>query len=811
MFLVKTRPQPGRLQKWFMKGGAVLALGLAGCGGGGASESPTATEAGLQAERAAATATKSTGTSSPVALASSPLAMTSARLAVAMDDMEALTPFASWANLKRDYGAVGDGIADDGPAIQRALNDLGWSGKPSVLYLPPGKYKITKTLNLVGSPQVGGFWHGGVSLVGETAEQTQIVWAGPAGDPMLIQNGGFNTRYSRITWDGKNVAGYGVAHWWNAKSGIQFDGSPEHTDEVFKDMKVGIMAGRMGADYGQMNSEGQVRRVRFINNTTAGVNAGSWNALNWWVWDSTFTDCGRGVSNVFTVSDINEPGAGAVHVYRSVFQRSKVADVHIANTGFFSMHQNVSSGSRRFFQAENIGSNNASVVIKGNRILDTTDPAAIVNGNLGPLMLIDNQIRSAAGVTAPAVILNDSYKGRDVASIGNQYTVSSPIKVVDGSDRVYSLDDTVVSRSAIDGTVPLMQSAPMRTNRKVYEVPAGAGDTVIQAIIYTAAQSGLPNPIVHFPPGTYKISKTLVIPALSQIQLVGDALTTTLQWTGPNYGILFQLDGPSYATIRDMHILANQPSARAFVLNNANQANGRVLVMGSSLGPLSSRNLTSTQISLQANTGISSMALSNTRGLVSMGVGGIGPVSVTEGSQALVADTWYEGYDTQLYRVQSGEFTYLNGHVAPATHSGPSDLSLASLTMDALAGKATFVGISLNLGAIPSGVGVRVTNETASTQVLTLGASSDNGKYFERTGSAGSVGFLLSKGVDANRRSTTLVDQGRSDATFVRSMLGQARALVWETAPYQATTGSTDVRIYRVHSPQTLGVLISGQ
>ena len=284
-------------------------------------------------------------------------------LVVPVDDHEVLGPFATWADARRDYGAKGDGVSDDTDALQQALDDLG--PKTPGLYLPAGRYRITRSLQLKGSP-TGGFWLGGVNIMGESPDTTRIVWAGAVGEPMLVQDGGFNTRYSRITWDGQGRAGYGVAHWWNAQSGRQFDGSPEHTDEVFTDMGIGIMAGRMGAAYGQMNSEGQVRRVRFVRMSQSGVNTGSWNALNWWVWESRFTDCARGVSNVFTVGDVANPGpgAGAVHVYRSVFERSTVSDVHIANTGFFSMQHNVSSGSRRFFVGEGMGTNNASIVIQ---------------------------------------------------------------------------------------------------------------------------------------------------------------------------------------------------------------------------------------------------------------------------------------------------------------------------------------------------------------------------------------------------------------------------------------------------------------
>ena len=61
---------------------------------------------------------------------------------------EFVGPFSSWTNLKSAYHAVGDGNADDTAAIQSALNDLGTEGHSPVLFMPSGRYRITRTLTL---------------------------------------------------------------------------------------------------------------------------------------------------------------------------------------------------------------------------------------------------------------------------------------------------------------------------------------------------------------------------------------------------------------------------------------------------------------------------------------------------------------------------------------------------------------------------------------------------------------------------------------------------------------------------------------
>src|SRR4051794_12333768 len=63
---------------------------------------------------------------------------------------EFLGPFPSWVNLKTTYGAVGDGKTDDSNAFQNALNLAATTANSSVLYVPAGTYRITRTLALTG-------------------------------------------------------------------------------------------------------------------------------------------------------------------------------------------------------------------------------------------------------------------------------------------------------------------------------------------------------------------------------------------------------------------------------------------------------------------------------------------------------------------------------------------------------------------------------------------------------------------------------------------------------------------------------------
>jgi hypothetical protein len=764
------------------------------------------------------------------------------RFTVAQDDIEIVGPFASWGNVVRDYGAAGDGVTDDTTALQKAVSDLGTTGKPVVLYLPAGNYKITSSLTFNGAPSSVYGASASVRIIGADPTTTKITWAGPQGDAMFIEYGGYGTAFSRITWDGQTTAGFGIVHWFNTtQTGTFYDGSTEDEDEVFQDMSIGIMAGRLGSDYGQLNSEGVVRRVTFLRNTFAGFDTGSFNALDWWIYDSQFIDCERGVTNEFAFDDnttvtfaASGPtitvGAGAMYVYRSFFRGSIEADVAIGNTGWFSMHQNVSIGSRRFFESAGEGTNPAPTIIEGNRIIGTTDPATVSNGNEGPVLLIDNQIQSRTGTVPPIVtVTTDWIAGRDVLSIGNEYTVANPIQDTDaGADRHVSIDDTTVAPSAISSAPLTIPKTPAWSNRKIFDVAAGAGSAAIQSVInaaVAAAASGSINPVVHLPPGNYSLTSTLVVPKESRIQISGDSLATVLTWQGAAGGNMVHLEGPSYATVRDIDFLARTPAGTAIVIDAADQEGGRVFLEGNSAGPVTATNLEKTTLETQANPYIDELHLTNVQSCVVMSTGPIGPVTSTT-SNAMVSDSWYEGTESDIYRVTSGTFTYLGGEIAPATHTPPTLPIVPAIALDGFEGKASFVGVNFNTidvpanGAVPAGVGIYIGAETSKTSALFLGitdlwdtaaaSSSLTPFYFDRTSSGGSVGLYLSKApIEAGGTQDT-PNLGTVDTTFVLEMLAQARSLTWDAAPYAAPSGATDVRIYRVGSQNTTGFVISG-
>src|SRR3989304_6357577 len=106
--------------------------------------------------------------------------------------------FKQWPDAKDDFGALGDGFADDTAAIQAALTAT--AASHGFLYIPAGTYKITSTLTLTQAPN---FTPRGASKGGTS---TTLKWSGPQGGTMLLLDGVRETEWSDMTLDGNLAA-----------------------------------------------------------------------------------------------------------------------------------------------------------------------------------------------------------------------------------------------------------------------------------------------------------------------------------------------------------------------------------------------------------------------------------------------------------------------------------------------------------------------------------------------------------------------------------------------------------------------------
>ena len=139
-------------------------------------------------------------------------------------DLRPLPPMETWVNV-RDYGAVGDGVADDTDAFEKAI------AENEVIYVPTGWYRMTRTLKMGPKTKLIGFHTFASQFVLAESEPAfsgfgtpvPVVESYPGGDNILsgigIFAGGYNYRAVGLKWqsgadsylnDVKFVGGHGT-------------------------------------------------------------------------------------------------------------------------------------------------------------------------------------------------------------------------------------------------------------------------------------------------------------------------------------------------------------------------------------------------------------------------------------------------------------------------------------------------------------------------------------------------------------------------------------------------------------------------
>jgi hypothetical protein len=82
---------------------------------------------------------------------------------------------------------------------------------------------------------------------------------------------------------------------------------------------------------------------------------------------------------------------------------------------------------------------------------------------------------------------------------------------------------------------------------------------------------------VHIEPGNYSINTALVVPAGSDMQIVGDGFYSQLTWAGMGTGPVMQLQGPSKATLRDFQVYGSY-SGDGIEVDNVDQPGSSVFM-----------------------------------------------------------------------------------------------------------------------------------------------------------------------------------------------------------------------------------------
>lgn len=719
---------------------------------------------------------------------------------------EFVGPFGSWSDLKRDYGAKGDGVTDDTGAVQRAFDRIGAAGRSPTLYIPAGTYLINQTVSLQGGANL--------SVIGEDPGTTILKWGGAEGGVLFHVNGVAYSRFIRLTFDGSSTASIAVDQSMTGTSSSgrpsNFDTGNEYSDDVFKDAGDGIRAG----GYGQGAAESTVLRCQFLRNSEAGIILKNFNALDWFVWDSVFQDNNKALTN--------NPGAGNFHAYYSLFQRSKTADIDIVNTGNFNFRGNVSINSAIFMFQEYYYTNGAVTIAEGNMIIDPTGghQNAIYQGNMGALLLIDNVFVSPPGADQPAAV-HGSLDPPDTMSFGNTFTVDNPITSIGygkGPGRLVSFDDKIVDRSSLDLTPPRMPGALPNFHRAVFEA-SGFSSAGVQAAIDNAMRLCGSKPVVHLPYGRYTIARTVQIPANCDLQLVGDGASTRLVWNGPAHGVVLELRGPSRATVRDLGVYAgaadasilienaDQPNSRAYMLeaNLARSLKANLFVDGLDYTHVVSRDIMHGYTAVApARTGTSVKVVGGTLAaagnpqsgrttlFAGSSSGNYVSYALSNGGSLMVQDIWYEGPNKSTYAIvtDNSRFTVEGSRVALPVENGDA-VDLADFSGTAAILSTEFSNVIRIEGNGDGKVWVAGNNTDHNVPAGNMSS------YLINESSTATSVFTDNRWQDKSYGSRPAPDQGTPDANFVRSMLEQDRANRF-TPIADLPAGVTDVRLYRV-------------
>jgi hypothetical protein len=546
----------------------------------------------------------------------------------------------------------------------------------------------------------------------------------------------------------------------------------------------------------------------------AGVSIESHNALDWFIWDSEFVDSARGVTDTFV--------AGNFNVYRSVFRNSTVADISIGNVQFFGIRGNTSIGSQMFFDAAGCTANAAQMTLQDNIILSPRQTTVIRYKNMGPMILLDNQIASPAGGTGPVVDGGQCgwLRSVDLLAVGNKFTVSNPYAVAGKQVRRTDIDTSIVAASQISTYVPPIPATPAKITRPVFEVPAGSNHVAIQNAVNQAAGQAGRKPVIHLPNGTYPIGQPIIVPANLDVQFVGDGRASHVRWSGGSGGTVFRLQGPSKASFRDISI-AGASQSTAVSIEKADQPGSRVFgdmvqLWGAVQNNVMADALNYTKIDFQhldhrSSKGASILSKSGSQGLsgthrvaIFGGMSAAEPAWVTPQTllydvasqgKILATDIWYEGNAPYLINLRdSGLFTLNGANIAPY----PAASGTNTLQVNNFNGVATIMGARIVFGRK-----VAVTGSSSGMQVLAEGMNSDATDFIQNSSTSPNVGFLQNHYYSSTQGHIPLPDQGNKDAAHIRNALKLIRS---EKSTYLRNLGAgvTDVRLYNVFIDSTV-------
>lgn len=428
--------------------------------------------------------------------------------------------------------AVGDGQADDTAALQAALTKLK-SG--ATLYLPAGTYRITQTL-VASSERILG-----ISIIGH-GRSTVLVWDGPAGGSMYVQNTGCAlSRYVGLTWDGRGRAAVGM----DVSSTSQFETEQRFQHDAFLNFTdAGI---RMGVKKKVATAETVYDNCYFAN-CARGIALLHFNYLDHTIMGCEFRNCGVGIYG----------GKGSNFYARECrFVGSTETDIAFYGEGGSSVRRCTSQGSQQFVV---FGSLVAPLAIQDCRVDGWKSKAgAVVMGPVfeAPVLLFDTVFSRPPSADAPVVCTNAAQR---LLLSNNRAEGCTSVVAANGQGVLCEIPPGKLGGALTSPEQAFLRSKVILADM-VFDVKRDFGakgdgtvdDTAALQKAIDAARAHGKGALAYLPQGQYAVSATLRLTG-ADYTVAGSGFGTAIIWKGPAGGTTLEVTAPERLTLENISI-----------------------------------------------------------------------------------------------------------------------------------------------------------------------------------------------------------------------------------------------------------------
>ncbi|WP_309386239.1 right-handed parallel beta-helix repeat-containing protein [Cerasicoccus frondis] len=401
-----------------------------------------------------------------------------------------------WVNVK-ERGVIGDGVVDDTDAIQELLNSM---HQGSVLYFPPGEYRITRELLLMksqeGNPSEKRLM--GFAIYGH-GRDTILKYDGEPGAVMLRVRGILHYRIEGLVFDGAGKARIGMYHDNRLPEKMLFETHLYHDYVTMRNFtEYGILFGDLDDHPGGASAETAFQHMIFENCGT-GITFNKFNDYNY-----TFDGCIFRDNSRMGIECKN----GNFYVRNSRFESNSL-DVFANPEHSSSIRRSVSVGSGTFLKFTNTVS---PFTVENCLVIDWKDENAIICAG-APMLIFDNQF------------ISEQDKQTAIKAGRNQHVVHAA-NSVEGAAQLFTSDSSSYVTTDISGSSPLHLEESMSFMPKSVEVPTRyfdakvdfgavgdgkADDTqAIQAAINAAREHGNLS-MAYLPAGKYRVTEPLLL------------------------------------------------------------------------------------------------------------------------------------------------------------------------------------------------------------------------------------------------------------------------------------------------------------